>query len=162
MNLWLVGMPGSGKSAVGAELAARLGMRFVDADREVERRAGRPIPGIFAEAGEQGFRSLEAEVIADLAREDGAVVATGGGAVLGPANREAMRASGIVLLLDAPVESLAARVGDAGGRPVLERVALDALAADRAAAYRAAAHHRVDASAPIDEVVERALEVVGP
>ena len=162
MIVWLVGMPGSGKSAVGAEVAGRLGLRFIDADIAIAFLAGRDIPAIFAEAGEEGFRSLETEVIVDLATQDGVVIAAGGGAVLRPANREAMRASGAVVLLDAPVEALRSRLGNGDGRPLLEGATLAALAAERSGAYRAAAHHVVDASAPIDEVVEAVLEAVAP
>ena len=78
----LIGMPGSGKSTVGAALARRLERPFVDADEEIVRRAGRSIPEIFAEDGEERFRTLETEVLSDLGKRSGIVLATGGGAVL--------------------------------------------------------------------------------
>lgn len=161
MIVWLVGMPGSGKSTVGRRVARRLGARFVDADREIERRAGMEVEAIFASGGEREFRRLEAEVVADLARRDGLVVACGGGAVLAEANREAMRRSGAVVLLEAPLEVLAERIGRSGGRPLLARGGdLAAMAEARAEAYRAAADHTVDATGPPAETARRVVEAV--
>ncbi|HWP34554.1 MAG TPA: shikimate kinase, partial [Thermodesulfobacteriota bacterium] len=91
-NLVLVGLMGAGKSAVGRALAARLGRPFVDTDALVEARAGRPIPAIFAAGGEAAFRALEREVVAEVASRGGQVIATGGGAVVDPASRAALRA----------------------------------------------------------------------
>lgn len=93
MNVVLTGYRGTGKSTVGRLVAAQLGLRFVDADEELERRAGRTIAEIFAGGGESEFRDLEASVVADLLAEDGLVVALGGGAVLRPENRQQLRAS---------------------------------------------------------------------
>jgi shikimate kinase len=78
-NIYLVGMPGAGKTTVGRQLARRLQRRFVDADQEIEARTGVAIPVIFEIEGEAGFRDRESQVIADLATESGLVVATGGG-----------------------------------------------------------------------------------
>lgn len=161
MNVWLVGMPGSGKSTVGRAVAARLGARFEDTDRAVERRAGRRVAEIFEAEGEAAFRRLESEVLADLAREDGLVVSCGGGAVLDPANREVMRRSGTVVFLEVQAEALAARLEAAEARPVLAgRDPVD-LWAERAPAYRAAAHHAVDASGAAEEVAARVVEALG-
>ncbi|HEY8368347.1 MAG TPA: shikimate kinase [Thermodesulfobacteriota bacterium] len=118
-NIVLVGFMGAGKSAVGRSLARRLGRPFVDTDREVERRAGRTIPAIFAAEGEPAFRALEREAIAETAARRGLVVATGGGAPVDPANLAALRASGFVVYLAARPETLLARVGAGEGRPVL-------------------------------------------
>lgn len=157
MKVWLVGMPGSGKTTVGALLADRLDLPFVDVDAEIEARAGRDAAGIFAEAGEGGFRSLEREAIAELARDGGAVIAAGGGAVLDAANREAMRASGHVVLLEAAPEVLAVRLEDAP-RPVTADADLGRLLRDRSEAYAAAAHLTVEAQGPLEAIVERILE----
>ncbi len=118
-NVVLVGFMGVGKSAVGRSLARRLGRPFVDTDREVERKAGRTIPAIFAAEGEPAFRSLEREAIAETAARRGLVVATGGGAPADPANLAALKASGLVVYLAARAETLVARVGAGEGRPVL-------------------------------------------
>lgn len=160
MNVWLVGMPGSGKSTVGRAVAARLGARFVDADLEVERRAGRSTAEIFQDDGEAAFRSLETEVLSLLANQDGLVVSCGGGAVLDPENRAVMRRSGTVVLLEVPAEVLTARLEGGEPRPVLaDRDPLD-LWAERAPAYRAAAHHAVDASGGTEDVAARIVEAV--
>ena len=99
LNAILIGMPGSGKSSVGRALARRMGRPFVDCDGEIVKRAGKSIPEIFAREGEAAFRALEAAVIADVCREKGQVIATGGGAVLREENVRAMRQNGAVLLI---------------------------------------------------------------
>lgn len=160
MNVWLVGMPGSGKSTVGRAVAARLGARFQDADREIERRAGRSVAEIFGSEGEEAFRRLESAVLAELAGEDGLVVSCGGGAVLDATNREVMRRSGTVVLLEVPSQALAPRLESAEPRPVLAGRDPEELWAERAPAYRAAAHHAVDGSGAAEEVAGRVLEVL--
>ncbi|MEX2102279.1 MAG: shikimate kinase, partial [Actinomycetota bacterium] len=110
MIVYLVGMPGSGKSVVGAELAGRLGVPFVDLDHEIEREAGKPITAIFADEGEPAFRALEAQVLTKAAADDPSVVACGGGVVIEPANRVTLRATGHVVFLDVPIDILKRRV----------------------------------------------------
>ncbi|MBW2446077.1 MAG: shikimate kinase [Deltaproteobacteria bacterium] len=117
-TVWLVGMMGAGKSAVGQALAERRGARFEDSDALIEARARRPIPEIFAEDGEQAFRRLEREVIESLAGHPG-VVALGGGAICQPGAAEMLRGSGTVAYLRATPETLAQRVGEASVRPLL-------------------------------------------
>lgn len=146
MNVYLVGMPGSGKTAVGAALARRLGRRFVDLDAEVERAAGAGIPSIFAERGEEGFRALESEALTRTAAGPDAVVSCGGGIVLDDANRERLRATGVVVWLSAPLERLRERVVPGAGRPLVrEPEDLDRLLAEREPLYREVAHHVVPA-----------------
>lgn len=119
-NLYLVGMMGAGKSAVGRPLARALGYRFIDADTTLEQTAGRPIPAIFAEAGEEGFRDLETAVLDQLAAWHSLVVATGGGVVTRPVNWGHLQ-QGIVIWLDAPEAVLLRRVqADPTPRPLLE------------------------------------------
>ena len=91
LNLYLVGMMGTGKSAVGRPLAEALGYRFLDADQAIEAVAGRSIPELFAAEGEAGFRSLETQVLTGIANWHSLVVATGGGVVLRPENWGVMR-----------------------------------------------------------------------
>jgi shikimate kinase len=160
-TVWLVGMMGAGKSTVGRALARRLGRRFVDADAEIERAAGRRIPDIFAQEGESGFRARERAAVEALAAS-GAVVALGGGAVAQPALRERLLASGVVVYLRAAPETLLARIGDTDERPLLaglgaaERGArLRELLAQREAAY-ACAPLAVDTDGlSADDVAER-------
>jgi shikimate kinase len=120
-RLVLVGMMGAGKTTVGRELAARLGWRFCDSDEMIEAATGSTVAQIFAERGEDAFRSEESRVLAEaLAGGGRAVVSAAGGAVLDPANRELLAtADGVVWLRAAPA-TLAARVGSGAGRPLLE------------------------------------------
>ena len=159
MNLWLVGMMGSGKTEAGRRLAKRLDMPFVDLDREVERRVGRTIAELWEQEGEASFRRLEAEELQRLAAAEGQVIATGGGAVLDPDNVARIRASGRVFWLDAPAEVLAARVAEGGSRPLLAGSEpagrLSAILTERRPLYRHAAHHRVAADRDPDEVAAR-------
>ncbi|MGQ0600992.1 MAG: 3-dehydroquinate synthase [Anaerolineales bacterium] len=119
MNLTLYGPPGSGKTTVGQALAARLGREFVDADAVISARASLTIPEIFAKQGEDGFRRIESEVIAELTARDGLVIAPGGGALLDPANRVALERSGPVFCLRANADVLLARMQSEGNRPLL-------------------------------------------
>lgn len=160
-NVWLIGMPGAGKSTVGRALARATGREFVDADREIERAARRSIVGIFARRGEEAFRKMERGVVSHLAERDGLVVACGGGAVLDPRNRGAMRGSGTVVFLDAPVETLRERLGLGGRRPLVRRPEDAArLLEQRAALYRETAHLAVDAGGEPQEVARRISEAL--
>ena len=119
INLYLVGMMGAGKSAVGRPLAQALGYRFVDADTAIEQVAGRTIPSLFADEGEAGFRRLETAVLGQIASWHSLVVATGGGVVTRPENWGHMR-QGVVIWLDAPAAVLLNRLSaDPTPRPLL-------------------------------------------
>lgn len=118
-NLILVGPMGAGKSTIGRLLAKELHLPFKDSDKEIEVRTGADIPWIFDVEGEQGFREREQAVIVDLCREDGLVLATGGGAILRPANREALRAGGRVVYLHTSVEQQLERTARDRNRPLL-------------------------------------------
>ena len=100
-NLVLVGPMGSGKTSIGRRLADRFGLRFVDADHHVEQQSGATISAIFEHVGEAGFRQREAAALAGLLAGERLLVATGGGAVLGEANRRLMRERGFVVYLQA-------------------------------------------------------------
>jgi shikimate kinase len=114
MLLTLIGYRATGKTTLARLLAARLGWDWIDADVEIERRAGTTIARIFAEQGEPAFRDLEAQVIADLCGRQRLVLAAGGGAPLRPESRQAMRAAGKVVLLTARPQTILARMsGDA-------------------------------------------------
>ena len=153
MIIYLVGMPGSGKSTVGRELAGRLGIPFVDLDAEIEREQGRPIARIFAEEGEAHFRALEAEALTKAAKQDPAVVACGGGVVLEPANRIALRATGTAVYLSVPLGVLRERVQPAADRPLIHTDDdLVRLLEVREPLYREFAAHVVDAAGDPDKV----------
>ncbi len=133
-NIVLIGMPGCGKSTLGRLLAEKLGRRFVDCDTEIERVAGKPIPVIFSEDGEEAFRALETEVVAAIGRESGLVIATGGGVVTRARNLPHLAQNGRILFLDTPPESL-----PIAGRPLSKQKTPAVLYAERLPLYRAAA-----------------------
>ncbi|WP_274650445.1 shikimate kinase [Paenibacillus humicola] len=117
----LVGFMGTGKSTVGKLLAERIGFRYIDADAEIVRREGRDIPAIFSESGEAAFRAAETGALeAIFARDEPSVVATGGGAVLLPRNRELMLRHGFVAALTADPERIISRVKEDASRPLLQ------------------------------------------
>ncbi len=118
-NLILVGPMGAGKSTIGRLLAKELRIPFRDSDKEIEVRTGADIPWIFDVEGEQGFRDREQAVIADLAQDEGVVLATGGGAVMRPENRAALRAGGRVVYLHASIEQQIGRTAKDRNRPLL-------------------------------------------
>lgn len=164
--LFLVGMMGAGKTTVGKRLARRLDWPFVDADRELEARLGVPVQTIFELEGEAGFRRREAALIDELTRREAVVFATGGGAVLDPANREALAARGRVIYLRASVGDLWHRLRRDKVRPLLRtadpRGRIEALVAARDPLYREVAHLTVDTGRqPVDQVVDAILARLG-
>lgn len=164
--MWLVGMMGAGKSSVGARLAERLGVPFVDADRAIEEEAGRDVAGIFAAEGEAGFRARERAAVERLAGRP-AVVALGGGAMAQPGMPERLAARGTVVWLRARPETLRARLGDAGGRPLLAGLDADGrearlreLLTAREPAYARASRVVDTDGLAVDDVVDRVLRVL--
>lgn len=145
-NIILVGLMAVGKSTVGRLLAQSLGLSFFDSDEVIEERAGAPVSWIFDVEGESGFRDREQQVIEDLTSRDGIVLATGGGAVLRQANREAMASRGVVVHLDSPLERLLERTRRDRKRPLLQqgdpRATLARLQAEREPLYREVARYR--------------------
>ena len=160
MNIYLVGYRGVGKTTVAARLAAKLAWQWIDADDEIERRAGKTIAQIFADDGEPAFRDLESEVVADLARRDRLIVALGGGAVLRAENRRAL-SGGKIIWLTADAATLHARLNrdqtTAARRPNLTSAGglgeIEELLAQREPIYRACADLVVDASVVSPQVL---------
>ncbi|GMQ85682.1 MAG: shikimate kinase [Acidimicrobiia bacterium] len=157
-HIWLIGLMGSGKNAVGSVLAERAGLPFYDIDERVERIAGRTVSDIFFMDGEETFRTLEADELRVVAENPDGIVATGGGSVLAEGNVATMGDSGTVVLLEVTPETAAARIGDDETRPLLGGDTLEMLSdifADRAVAYRVAAELVVDGNDDVETVADR-------
>ncbi len=153
-NIVLVGMPGCGKSTVGKALAKRLSRPFFDADQEIVKRAGKSIPEIFQTEGEAGFRKIETEVLFDLCRQSGAVIATGGGAVTVPKNHGILRQNSLVVFLNRDIAVL-----PTNGRPLSEQNDLHEMFRQRLPLYRAVCDYEVDGNSEIQTVTDRVAEV---
>ncbi|SFX32391.1 shikimate kinase AroK [Marinospirillum alkaliphilum] len=119
-NIFLIGPMGAGKSTLGRLLASALKRPFYDSDKVIEDRCGAGIPWIFDIEGEEGFRIRETQVIEELTQEQGIVLATGGGAVLKPENRNALHQRGFVIFLRTTVEQQLARTNKDRNRPLLQ------------------------------------------
>jgi shikimate kinase len=157
--LYLVGMPGAGKSTVGRELAGRLGVPFLDLDERIERDAGASVAEIFRRDGEAAFRAVEAAALVEASVTDPAVVACGGGVVLEAANRITLRNTGVVVFLHAPLDLLRARIRPAAERPLIQQDGdLERLLAEREPLYREFAAHVVDGSGTPGEVADAIVE----
>ena len=160
-HLFLYGPPGSGKSTIGRLLAARLGLPFTDLDAVIVETDGRPIPQIFAEEGEPGFRAREKQALADMGERPRHVVALGGGALLNPECRALAEANGEVLCLACTLETLCHRIDNApGSRPLAgNHAALEKLMANRAAHY-ASFPRRLDVTNGTPETLAEAAETL--
>ena len=119
-NLFLVGMPGAGKTTIGRTLAKRLGMNFSDSDKELVDRTGVSIATIFEIEGEAGFRVRETAILSALVQSDGLVLATGGGTVLLEQNRRLLKEHGTVIYLRATLDNLWQRTRRDVHRPLLQ------------------------------------------
>jgi shikimate kinase len=150
--LTLVGMPGSGKSTVGRQLSRRLNLPFIDSDHEIEQRIGCSIREFFEQQGEAAFRDLEERVIDELTQLPEAVLATGGGAVLRPANRQYLRDRTKVVYLRSTPDDIYRRVRHDSSRPLLQvkdpMARLRELFAERDPLYRETAHFVIETGRP--------------
>jgi shikimate kinase len=163
-RIYLIGYRGTGKSTVGPLVAARLGWRFIDADELLERRAGRTIQEIFAAEGEADFRVREEAILNELATLEKHVIATGGGVILRPANRERLRASGLVAWLTASPTTIRQRLqadpATASRRPTLSQGGLaeiEELLRQREPLYRETAICEIDTEARSPEAIADAI-----
>jgi shikimate kinase len=149
-NVYLIGPTGSGKTAVGKQLARDTGLEFLDSDQEIEKRTGVEIGYIFEKEGEAGFRDREQEMIRELSALEGVIIATGGGAVLASANRECLAGSGVVVYLKTGVKEQLKRTGRSRNRPLLNhenpRLVLEEMAAVRGPLYEEIADLTLDTS----------------
>jgi len=162
-NIILMGFMGTGKSTVGKKLAARFGMTFLDMDTVIEKRAGKPIPRIFAEDGEPHFRAIERTLAWELSQQRGLVVACGGGVVLNPDNVRDYSQTGLVVCLTATPETIFQRTSRARNRPLLEeqdrmKRILDLL--EKRKHLYAAIPHQVDTSSLSSERVADSIQAL--
>ena len=155
-NIVLSGMPGSGKSTVGKYLARKLDRKFIDTDEEIVRCAGKEITEIFAEIGNEGFRKLEAEVVARVSSENqGAVIATGGGAILRDDNVRALKRNGRIYFLNRPIENIV----PTADRPLaLNRAALEARFRERYGRYLATCDREIRTVESVSETANMISE----
>jgi len=167
MNIVLIGFMGTGKTAVGEELARRLGRRYVDTDDIIQRKEGRSIPEIFAQEGEEYFRRIESEVIREISELDDLVISAGGGAVLREDNIKALRKRGILICLKANPEVIWERTKKNNERPLLEgfcnkKRIIKELLKKRAPFYNKA-DITVDTSfSGVSETVDRIVQFLSP
>jgi shikimate kinase len=162
--IFLIGMMGAGKTTVGKLLASRLGRAYLDSDEQVVANTGRTVPEIFEADGEAAFRAEEKRALTQAAAGEPAVVSVAGGAVLDPENRKLLRDRGTVVWLRAAPATLAERVGDGAGRPLLgddPGAALARLYPQREPVYAELADVVVDVDdlAP-EQVVERIVDAL--
>lgn len=152
LSIIFVGLPGSGKTTIGRQLARRWGLDFVDTDHVIEHRLGCAIREFFAREGEDRFRDLEQQVVDDLTRSQGGVIATGGGAVLREANRRHMHERGQVIYLRSSPEDVFRRLRHDTARPLLQvddpLQRLRSLYELRDPLYRDAAHFVIETGRP--------------
>lgn len=164
--IFLIGARGCGKTTVGQKLAEACQSAFIDTDLILQQRANKTIAEIVAKEGWPAFRALETRTLQSVA-EPKSVIATGGGIILAPVNREFLRENGIVIYLKAPVSVLAGRLEafpeesqrpTLTGKPISEEVR--EILAQRDALYRETAHCVVDAACEPDEVVAQILAAI--
>jgi len=154
-NIALIGMPGCGKSTVGKLLAEKMGRPFMDIDAQIEATAGKSIPQVFSEDGEETFRQLETRVLAGETKKSGMVLATGGGVVTRPENLDLLRQNCLIVYLKRELTDL---VTD--GRPLSQNIGIQTLANKRLPLYEAWSDYAVQVEAKPEQTAARIEEVV--
>lgn len=163
-NIFLIGPMGAGKTTIGRQLARRLKMKFFDSDRAIEEHTGARIALIFELEGEEGFRIRETAILDELSKKENIVLATGGGVVLNPTNREHLKSRGTVYYLSSDVEALLERTYKDKKRPLLHgeespKKILTRLIQERDPLYRETADHIIDTShSSIRKVIQAIMD----
>lgn len=153
-NILLIGMPGCGKSTIGKQLAQRLGRSFVDTDVDIVDKVGN-IPAYFVNFGESQFRVVETQVLSEVCKESGLVIATGGGCVTRPENYRLLHQNGTIVWLRRPLKDLSS-----DGRPLSRRDGVEALYQQRRAIYERFADVVVENRGSVEETVEELIRAV--
>ena len=157
MNIYLIGMPGSGKSSVGKELATRLGYEFIDLDTYIEREAMMFIDEIFLNYGEKHFRALESKALDDLKNKDNLVIATGGGIILNKKNKDLM--NGKIIYLNVNLSELTNRIISSDiDRPLLKTKSISELYEERKELYDYFKDYEI-INNNLNDTVERIIEI---
>jgi shikimate kinase len=166
MSLFLIGLRGAGKSAVGARAAERLGVPHLDSDQLIEARSGRTVAELFRDQGEPCFRALERELLLEELPRPGRIVSTGGGCILDPQVRATLQARGVTVWLRAPVATLQRRLACSAPRPSLTgappAAELEELLARRQKLYQECAHHVVETDGRSLDEVAHVIEQLWP
>jgi len=162
-NIVLIGLMGVGKTSIGRQLAKELNLSFYDSDQEIEKRTGATIPWIFDLEGEAGFRQRESKTITELMTLNNIVLATGGGVILNPENRQTLATHGIVIYLQANLDTLVERTSRNQNRPLLANTnpqeILEKLLAQRDPLYRETADLVYSTSANnINKIVQQIVQ----
>jgi len=156
VNLWLIGMMGSGKSTIGPLVASELAMGFIDTDEEIETRLGESIAEYWETHGEEDFRRAERAEIVRVSSSN-AVISTGGGAPMSAANRATMMSTGRIIWLRADLDAIEDRLGDGEGRPVLGHRPIAEVMASREKVYAALADARFDTDMGTPEEISKEI-----
>ena len=154
-NIILIGMPGCGKSTVASILAKKTGRKAVDADVEITKRAGKSIPELFAESGEEGFRAIETQVLGELGKQSGLIIATGGGCVTKAENYPILHQNGTVFRLERAIDAL-----PTDGRPLSQKGQLSELYRVRKPLYDRFADHTIDNNGDPEAAAEAIIQIL--
>ena len=158
MRIYLIGMPGSGKSSLGKELAKKINYDFIDMDLYIEKQAGMFIDEIFDSYGEEHFRDLERNVLNDFNNMDNVIIATGGGVIKNKANKKLM--DGICLYLDVPIKELEIRLSKSEiERPLLKKYSVEELYNQRKDLYDYFADYKIN-NENLEKRIDNILEVL--
>ncbi len=153
-NIILVGMPGCGKTSVGDVLARHYKRKLVDTDELIVERAGMSIPEIFEKEGEKGFREIEKQVIRDVGKEKGLIIATGGGAVTIKENHDALRQNGTVIFINRDTDALSKE-----GRPLSLANDLHEMYDKRLPMYRSISHYEIEVTGSIRDTAAKIIKI---
>ena len=157
-NIVLIGMPGCGKTTIGSALAKKTGRPFADTDDFIAKTAGKSIPDLIADNGEENFRKLETEVLKEICKKSGLVIACGGGLVTQPCNRSIISHNSIVVFLDRALDQLPLE-----GRPISKRDGIEALAEKRLPLYREWSNYTVPVLSgnSVEQTVQGLFDLIG-